>query len=184
MTSIKGRFKARILDSAAMQRALNRIAHQILELNPNVEELVLIGIRTRGVPLAMRLAEIIRQIEGKTVATGILDITLYREDLTAIAAHPIVKKPELPFNLTNKTVILVDDVLYTGRTTRAALDALMAFGRPRTIQLAVLIDRGHRELPIHADYVGKNVPTGSNEIVDVRVKETDNEDQVVILEKD
>jgi pyrimidine operon attenuation protein/uracil phosphoribosyltransferase len=184
MTVVRGKFKARILDSTAMQRALNRIAHQILERNPNTEDMVLIGIRTRGVPLCHRLAHIIRQIEGKNVAIAILDIKLYREDLTQVAEAPVVRETEIPFSVKGKTVILVDDVLYTGRTTHAALDALLSIGRPAAIQLAVLIDRGHRELPIHADYVGKNVPTGSDEIVDVRVKEIDNEDQVLILEKE
>jgi pyrimidine operon attenuation protein / uracil phosphoribosyltransferase len=184
MTHAKGTFKARIMDATAMQRALNRIAHQIIERNPKVDDLVLIGIRTRGVPLAQRLSAAIKNIEGKAVATGTLDITLYRDDLTTIAAHPVVGKTELPFSITDKTVILVDDVLYTGRTIRSALDALIDFGRPRAIQAAVLIDRGHRELPIHADYVGKNVPTASNEIVHVLLKETDNEDQVIITKKE
>ena len=166
-----------------MQRALNRIAHQIIERNPTVDELALIGIRTRGVPLAQRLSSSIKGIEGKSVATGILDITLYRDDLTAVASHPVVRKTEIPFSIADKTVILVDDVLYTGRTIRSALDALIDFGRPRAIQAAVLIDRGHRELPIHADYVGKNVPTASNEIVHVMLKEIDHEEQVVITEK-
>ncbi|HJZ13233.1 MAG TPA: bifunctional pyr operon transcriptional regulator/uracil phosphoribosyltransferase PyrR [Acidobacteriota bacterium] len=182
MGSGKTKLKARILDSTAMQRALNRIAHEILERNANVDELVLIGVRARGVPLAHRLAQIIKHIEGKTVSTGSLDITLYQDCFTPLAAHPIVRGAQIPCSLSNKTVILVDDLLYTGRTARAALDALVDFGRPKMIQLAVLIDRGHRELPIHADYVGKNVPTASNEIVDVRVKEIDNEEHVVILE--
>lgn len=178
----KSKLKTRILDSTAMQRALNRIAHQILERNPNVEELVLIGVRARGVPLAHRLAQIIKQIEGKTVATGTIDINLYHDCFTPVAAQPAVRGTQISCSLSDKTVILVDDLLYTGRTARAALDALVDFGRPKMIQLAVLIDRGHRELPIHADYVGKNVPTASNEIVDVRVKEIDNEEYVVILE--
>jgi len=184
MGHTKGTFKARIMDATAMQRALNRIAHQIIERNPKVDELALIGIRTRGVPLAQRLSSAIKGIEGKSVATGILDITLYRDDLTTIASHPVVGKTEIPFSITDKTVILVDDVLYTGRTIRSALDALIDFGRPRAIQAAVLIDRGHRELPIHADYVGKNVPTASNEIVHVMLKETDHDEQVIITEKD
>ena len=183
MTSGKGKFKARILDATAMNRALNRIGHQILERNPEIDDFVLIGIRTRGVPLAQRLATIIKGIEGKSVKTGILDITLYRDDFTTIAAHPVVHKTEIPFSISNKTVILVDDVLYTGRTTRAAMDALIDFGRPKGIQLAVLIDRGHRELPIHADYVGKSVPTALNEIVDVHLKEIDKDEQVIITSK-
>jgi len=182
MTPAKGRFKARILDATSMQRALSRIAHEILEHNPDVEELALIGICNRGVPLAQRLAAIIKGIEGKTVATGTLDIALYRKDLTSVPTKPVVKKTEIPFNITNKTIILVDDVLYTGKTIRAALDALTHFGRPRAIRLAVLIDRGHRELPIYADYVGKNVPTASNELVHVHLKETDHDEQVIITE--
>ena len=182
MTPGKGKFKARILDGTAMNRAMNRIAHQIVERNPDTKEIVLIGIRTRGVPLAHRLASIIKDIEGEAIATGILDITLYRDDFTTIAAHPVVRKTQIP-SITNKTVILVDDVLFTGRTTRAALDALIDFGRPKSVQLAVLIDRGHRELPIHADYVGKSVPTALNEIVDVKLKEIDNEEQVILTEK-
>lgn len=184
MPKNKGKFKARILDATDMQRALTRVAHEILERNPNVEDILLIGIRRRGVPLARRLAQIIKNIEGKPAAVGILDISFYHDDLTTISAHPIVKKSEIPIDLAGKTVILVDDILYTGRTIRAALDALNTSGRPRAIQAAVLIDRGHRELPIHADYVGKNVPTGSNEIVHVMVKEIDKEDQVIITEKD
>jgi pyrimidine operon attenuation protein / uracil phosphoribosyltransferase len=180
MTAGKGKFKARILDATAINRALNRIAHQILERNPEIDDVVLIGIRTRGVPLAQRLASIIKGIEGKSVKTGILDITLYRDDFTMISAHPVVHKTEIPCSITKKTVILIDDVLYTGRTTRAAMDALIDFGRPKGIQLAVLIDRGHRELPIHADYVGKSVPTALNEIVDVMLKETDKEEQVIV----
>jgi pyrimidine operon attenuation protein/uracil phosphoribosyltransferase len=183
MTPPKTRFKTRILDASAIQRALSRIAHEILERNSNVDQLVLIGIRTRGVPLAQRLASIIKSIEGKTVATESLDIILYSEDLTAIAPDPIVRKADLRTALTGKTVILVDDVLYTGRTIRAALNALSELGRPKAIQLAVLIDRGHRELPIYADYVGKNVPTASDEIVDVRLKEVDGEELVVITGK-
>jgi pyrimidine operon attenuation protein/uracil phosphoribosyltransferase len=183
MTTSQGKFKARILDTISIQRALNRIAHQILERNPKISELAFVGIRSRGVPLAHRLAAIIKGIEGKTIPVGILDITLYRDDMATIAAHPVVRKTEIPFSITDKTLILVDDVLYTGRTIRAALDALIDFGRPKSIQLAVLIDRGHRELPIHADYVGKSVPTAANELVDVRLKETDKEEQVMITEK-
>lgn len=178
----KGKFKARILDATAMQRALTRIAHEILERNPNMDEIVLIGIRKRGVPLAKRLSMIIKSIEGKPAATGTIDITPYRDDMRA--NRPAIKKSEIPIDITEKTVILVDDVLYTGRTIRAALDALLDFGRPKAIQAAVLIDRGHRELPIHADYVGKNVPTASNEIVSVMVEEIDKHDQVIIAEKE
>lgn len=174
--------KAQIMDEAAIGRALIRIAHEILERNRGVEHLLLIGIRTRGVPLARRLAEQIQRIEGKTIPVGILDITLYRDDLSTIAEQPVVHETKLPGNINGKIVVLVDDVLFTGRTTRAAMDALVDFGRARQIQLAVLIDRGHRELPIRADYVGKNVPTSRREIVSVMLTETDGEDRVVIEE--
>lgn len=181
--SAKGKLKARIMDPGAIQRALQRMAHQILERNPRVEHLVLIGIRTRGVPLAQRLASIIKGLEGKTVAVGILDISLYRDDLTQVADHPVLNKTEIPFDITGKAVILIDDVLFTGRTTRTAINALMDIGHPSLVQVAVLIDRGHRQLPIHADYVGKNVPTADHEIVHVLLKETDNEEQVLLAEK-
>ena len=180
----RGKFKGRIMDASTIQRALQRIAHQILERNPRVEDLVLIGIRTRGVPLALRLASIIKSLEGRPVAVGVLDISLYREDLTQIDDCPVLNKTEIPFDITGKVLILVDDVLFTGRTTRVALNALMDMGQPRLVQAAVLIDRGHRQLPIHADYVGKNVPTTDNEIVHVMLKETDNEEQVFLAEKD
>jgi len=183
MTHGKSNIKAKILDATAVQRALNRIAHQILEHNPNVGDMALIGIRRRGVPLALRLARLIREIEGKEVDIGILDITLYEEDLSPIAEQPVLKKTEVPFRTSGKTLILVDDVLYTGRTIRKALDALDGPDRPKAIRVAVLIDRGHRELPIHADYVGKNVPTAPDEIVDVMLKETDHEDQVVLRDR-
>jgi pyrimidine operon attenuation protein/uracil phosphoribosyltransferase len=177
------RMKIEIMDEAGMRRALIRIAHEILERNQGIEDVCLVGIRTRGVPLAKRLANKIEEIEGKKVPTGILDITLYRDDLTTIALQPRVGKTEIPFDVTGKSLILVDDVLYTGRTTRAALDAIMDLGRPRRIQVAVLIDRGHRELPIKADYVGRNVPSSRKEVILVKLKETDGEDQVVIAEK-
>lgn len=143
----------------------------------------LVGIRTRGAYLARRIAENIHRIEDVTLPVGILDITLYRDDLTLIAPHPVVRKTEIDFDINNKHIILVDDVLYTGRTIRSALDALMDFGRPATIQLAVLVDRGHRELPIRADYVGKNIPTSKNETVEVHLEEVDGRDEVVIVEK-
>ncbi|HSP06908.1 MAG TPA: bifunctional pyr operon transcriptional regulator/uracil phosphoribosyltransferase PyrR [Acidobacteriota bacterium] len=180
----RGKFKGRIMDASAIHRALQRIAHQILERNPRVEDLALIGIRTRGVPLALRLASMIKGIEGKPVAVGVLDISLYREDLSQIDDSPVLNKTEIPFDIMGKAVILVDDVLFTGRTTRVALNALMDMGQPQLVQAAVLIDRGHRQLPIHADYVGKNVPTTDNEIVHVMLKETDNEEQVFLAEKD
>ena len=176
--------KAKILDKEAMARILMRIAHEILEHNKGVDNLCLVGIRNRGVYLAKRLAECIKRIENQDVQVGILDITLYRDDLTLVSAHPVVHKTEIPFDINDKKLILVDDVLYTGRTTRAALDALIDFGRPQSIQVAVLIDRGHRELPIRADFVGKNIPTAKNETIEVRLVETDNIDEVVIVQKE
>lgn len=160
-----------------------RIAHEILEKNKGTENLCLIGIRNRGVYLAQRLAGCIKKIEDKDAPVGILDITLYRDDLTLIGQKPMVQKTEIDFALDEKNIVLVDDVLYTGRTVRAALDALVDFGRPKTIQLAVLIDRGHRELPVRADYVGKNIPTSKTEAVEVRLEDTDGKDEVVIIEK-
>lgn len=176
--------KAKILDKEALDRTVMRIAHEILEKNRGTKDLCLIGIRNRGVYLAERLAGSIKKIEGESVAVGTLDITLYRDDLTLIAAQPVVHKTEIDFDINDKKVILVDDVLYTGRTVRAALDALVDFGRPKSIQLAVLVDRGHRELPVRADYVGKNIPTSQNETVEVRLREADAKDEVVIVEKD
>jgi pyrimidine operon attenuation protein/uracil phosphoribosyltransferase len=172
-----------LLDSLSLQRALIRMAHEILEKNKGVEGLALIGIQTRGVVLAERLKKAIRDIAGHEVPTGILDINLYRDDLTKVSEQPIIRKTQIDFNPNDLTVVLVDDVLYTGRTIRAALDALIDFGRPKKIELAVLIDRGHRELPIRADFVGKNVPTNENEIVHVRLTETDNTEEVVVSEK-
>lgn len=176
--------KTRILDKEAINRALMRIAHEILEKNKGTENLCLIGIRNRGVYLASRLNSCIKKIENKELPVGTLDITLYRDDLSLIAQQPVVHKTEISFDIGGKTVVLVDDVLYTGRTVRAALDALMDFGRPKSTQLAVLIDRGHRELPIRADYVGKNIPTSKAETVEVRLEEADSKDEVVIVEKD
>ncbi|MCM8757466.1 MAG: bifunctional pyr operon transcriptional regulator/uracil phosphoribosyltransferase PyrR [Candidatus Omnitrophica bacterium] len=174
--------KIKILDREAIRRALIRIAHEILERNRGAQDLCLIGIRTRGVYLAQRLCEQIKNIEDRSVPVGILDITLYRDDLTLIAPHPVVHKTEIDFDINDKNIILVDDVLYTGRTIRAALDALIDFGRPKTIQVAVLIDRGHRELPIRADYVGKNIPTAKDEFVEVYLEEVDGKEEVVIIE--
>ncbi|SEN16924.1 bifunctional pyr operon transcriptional regulator/uracil phosphoribosyltransferase PyrR [Lihuaxuella thermophila] len=172
-----------ILDEAAIRRALTRIAHEILERNKGVEDCLLVGIKTRGVYLARRLGERIRQIEGRTVPIGELDITLYRDDLTEKHPQPEVKETQVP-DIKGKKVILVDDVLYTGRTVRAAMDALIDLGRPQMIQLAVLIDRGHRELPIRPDYVGKNVPTSKKEVVSVTLSEVDPEgDEVSIITK-
>ena len=172
--------KSQILDEQALGRIISRISHEILERNKGVESLVVIGIRTRGVYLAERIAACIKRIDQHEIPVGILDITLYRDDLTAIAEQPVVHKTEIDFDITNKKIILVDDVLFTGRTVRCALDELIDFGRPQNIQLAVLIDRGHRELPIRADYVGKNVPTSRTEDVRVRLKEIDGVDEVVI----
>jgi pyrimidine operon attenuation protein / uracil phosphoribosyltransferase len=183
MNHLRGRFKARILDATAIHRALNRIAHEIVERNPSVGDVVLIGVHTRGVPLAQRLATIIRGIEGTQVEVGTINIALYRDDLTCIADQPVVEKPSLSFSIDHKTLILVDDVLYTGKTVLAALEEIKRIGTPRTIQLAVLIDRGHREVPIHADYIGKNVPTAPNEIVHILLKETDHDEEVLIAEK-
>jgi len=177
------KIKKEIIDSDAMGRAITRIAHEILEKNKGTEDLILIGIRTRGVPLAERLASKIESIEGVSIKTGILDITLYRDDLSTISQQPIVHRTEIPFDITGKKVVLVDDVLFTGRTVRAALDALIDLGRPKQIQLAIMIDRGHRELPIRADFVGKNLPTSKKEVVDVNFEEIDGKDLVLLLEK-
>jgi pyrimidine operon attenuation protein/uracil phosphoribosyltransferase len=175
------REKAQILDPVALDRALTRIAHEILEKNGGAAELAFVGLRTRGVTLAQRLAAKIARIDGATLPVGTLDITLYRDDL-GLRGAPVVRGTDIPFSIKDKTVVLVDDVLFTGRTIRAALDALIDLGRPKAIQLAVLIDRGHRELPIRPDYVGKNLPTSRRETVAVRLKEHDGEDRVVIEE--
>ena len=171
-----------VMDADRMSRALTRIAHEILERNRGLGELALVGIRTRGVPLARRLARALREINGDDVPTGALDITLYRDDLmrNAVGPQPLIRKTEIPFSIDDRKILLVDDVLYTGRTIRAALDALIDFGRPRAIQLVVLVDRGHRELPIKADYVGKNVPTSMKQSIQVRLQEIDGTDEVVI----
>ena len=169
-----------VLDAGGIERALARIAHEIVERNQGISHLALIGIRTRGVFLAERLQQKLSEIEKKEVPVGILDITLYRDDLSEVGPKPEVRETNIPFNLKGKVVILVDDVLFTGRTIRAALDALIDFGRPKVIRLAVLVDRGHRELPIKADYVGKNVPTALQETVTIRLKEADGRDEAVI----
>jgi pyrimidine operon attenuation protein/uracil phosphoribosyltransferase len=174
------RTKARVMDTDDMRRAVTRIAHEILERNGGVDNLAIVGIQTRGAFLARRVADEIRKIEDFEVPVGILDITLYRDDLQTIADQPVVNESDIPFDIQGKTLILVDDVLYTGRTVRAALDEIIDFGRPKSVQLAVVIDRGHRELPIRADYVGKNVPTSDNEAIAVRITEKDGEDEVVI----
>lgn len=172
--------KAEIMDESGINRAVTRIAHEIIEKNKGVEDLVLIGIQRRGVPLAKRIAQKIKEVECKVVPVGILDITLYRDDLSMLAEHPIINGTEINFSINKKKVILVDDVIYTGRTVRAAIDSIMDSGRPKMIQLAVLIDRGHRELPIRADYVGKNVPTSKIEVVNVKLLEIDNVNAVTI----
>jgi pyrimidine operon attenuation protein/uracil phosphoribosyltransferase len=177
--------KALVLDEQAIRRALTRISHQIIEKNKGIENCVLVGIRTRGIYLARRLAERILEIEGNPIAVGELDITLYRDDLTkkTVDQEPLVKGSDIPVGITDKIIILVDDVLYTGRTVRAGMDALMDIGRPSSIQLAVLVDRGHRELPIRADYVGKNIPTSSSEKIVVELDELDKIDQVSIHDR-
>ena len=175
--------KAQIMDEKAIGRAITRISHEIIEKNKGIENVVLIGIKTRGVPVATRIANKIEAIEGQRVDAGEMDITLYRDDLSKKQIDPVVNSTKIDFDITDKTVILVDDVLYTGRTVRSALDALMDIGRPKAIQLAVLVDRGHRELPIRADYVGKNVPTSRNEIISVKLMECDKEDSVSIEEE-
>jgi pyrimidine operon attenuation protein / uracil phosphoribosyltransferase len=171
-----------VLDADRISRALIRIAHEIVERNRGVDELALVGIRTRGVPIARRLARALKEIVGHDVPTGALDITLYRDDLMrhAVGPQPVIRRTEIPFSIDDRKILLVDDVLYTGRTIRAALDALIDYGRPRAIQLIVLVDRGHRELPIKADYVGKNLPTSLKESVQVRLLEIDGVDEVVI----
>jgi pyrimidine operon attenuation protein / uracil phosphoribosyltransferase len=173
-----------VMDADRMGRTLTRIAHEILERNRGVEELGLVGIRTRGVPIARRLARAIGEIHNHEVPTGALDITLYRDDLMrhAVGPQPVVRSTEIPFSIDDKKILLVDDVLYTGRTIRAALDALIDFGRPKSIQLVVLVDRGHRELPIKADYVGKNLPTSLSQSVQVHLLEIDGLDEVEIQE--
>ncbi len=176
--------KAEIVDADGLRRIVTRIAHEIVERNKGVDDLVLVGIRRRGVPLASRMAMKIREFEGRSPVEGSLDITLYRDDLSTVAHQPVVGTSEIPVDINGKIVVLVDDVLYTGRTVRAAMDALIDFGRPRSIQLAVVIDRGHRELPIRADFVGKNVPTSKREVIGVKLAEIDGLDSVVIKELD
>src|SRR4030042_1796413 len=172
----------RILDSDAVKRAMPRIAHEVVERNKGVESVVLVGIRKGGEPMARRLAQLLTEIEGRPVPRGFMDVTMYRDDIFHQKTHPKVHKTEIDFDIEGKVVVLVDDVLFTGRTIRAAMDALMDFGRPRSIQLAVLVDRGHRELPIRADFVGRNLPTARGDRVKVKFGEGAEEDQVVLIE--
>jgi pyrimidine operon attenuation protein/uracil phosphoribosyltransferase len=174
------------MDADRISRTLTRIAHEIVERNRGVDDLALVGVRTRGVHIARRLARTLREIAHEDIPTGALDITLYRDDLMrhAVGPQPLVRKTEIPFSIDDRKILLVDDVLYTGRTVRAALDALIDFGRPRAIQLIVLVDRGHRELPIKADYVGKNLPTSPEESVSVRLQESDGHDEVVLEQQE
>lgn len=177
------KIKAEIMDETAMNRALTRMAHEITERNHGTEDLVLVGVLRRGKILAQRLAKAIERFEGAQIPCGELDINHYRDDLSAGTDAPVLRRAELPFSIVNKKVVLVDDVLYTGRTVRAAIEAIFAMGRPKAIQLAIMIDRGHRELPIRADYVGKSIPTSLQEKVSVRIPPYDEETAVVLLEK-
>jgi len=170
-----------LMNSADIRRTLARISHEIIECNKSTEHLILIGMHTRGVPLANRLAANIKDFEGVEIPVGALDISLYRDDLSSLGLQPIVKSTDIPVNIDNKAIVLVDDVLYTGRSTRAAMDALIDLGRPHSIQLAILIDRGHRELPIRADYVGKNMPSSRHEEIRVHLLECDGIDEVAII---
>jgi len=172
-----------LLSAEDIKKALQRLTHQILEKNPNLSEVALVGIQTRGVHLAKRIQKIINELKGVEVPLGELDITLYRDDLTAIGPKPVVKETKIKFDMADREIILVDDVLYTGRTIRAALDEIMDFGRPKKVELLVLVDRGHRELPIRADFVGKNIPTSGKEMVEVKLSEIDSQDQVIVVEK-
>ncbi|MGB4610757.1 MAG: bifunctional pyr operon transcriptional regulator/uracil phosphoribosyltransferase PyrR [Saccharofermentanales bacterium] len=173
--------KAHLMDQATMDRVITRIAHEILECNRGTEGIYLVGIQRRGVIIAKRIAARIKEIEDVTVGVGNLDITFYRDDLSLLAKNPVVNATQIDINIYGAKIILVDDVLYTGRTVRAAIEAIFDMGRPKSIQLAVLIDRGHRELPFRPDYVGKNVPTSRSELIDVQVEEIDNKDQVLLL---
>ncbi len=175
-------FKAQVMDRQDVERTLVRLAHQIVEKNHRTEDLCLIGIKTRGIPLAQRLAKLIEQFEGVQLPVGELDISLYRDDLTKYSEDPVISRTNVPFSVQGKRVVLVDDVIFTGRTARAALDALMSLGRPARVQLCVLIDRGHTELPIKANYVGKNIPTSLSEVVAVNLEETDGITKVIINE--
>jgi pyrimidine operon attenuation protein / uracil phosphoribosyltransferase len=181
--SVEVRETAQLMSASEVERTLIRLAHQILEKNSGADQLALVGIRRRGVPLAERLGRIIQRIEKKPVLIGTLDITLYRDDLSTLDSKPVVQKTEMEISITGKSVVLVDDVLYTGRTTRAAMDALFRAGRPRRLQLCVLIDRGHRELPIEAAFVGRTVQTTENQIIEVKLREVDGAEKVLLMEK-
>ena len=176
------KLKAQIQDEQGMNRALMRIAHEILEHNKGAENLRLVGVRRRGGPIARRIAENIRSIEGREILVGSIDIAFYRDDLSRLTENPELRRTELPFDVNDRDVVLVDDVIYTGRTARAAIEAVFSCGRPRSIQLAVLVDRGHRELPIRPDYVGKNLPTSRQELVEVRLPEFDGETGVFLMD--
>ena len=175
--------KSILMDDTAVQRALTRIAHEIVEKNKGLSDLVLIGIQRRGVPMATRIALILQQIEGQIPPVGILDITFYRDDLSKLSAHPVVNGTDIPFNINDKTVVLIDDVLYTGRTIRAAIEAVFDMGRPAAIQLAIMVDRGHRQLPFRPHFVGKNVPTSNTESIHVELMEFDGKDRVVLCDE-
>jgi pyrimidine operon attenuation protein/uracil phosphoribosyltransferase len=175
--------KARILDAERIARMVDRMAHEMAERHKDLPDMAFIGIRTRGVPLASRLAKALGELVGQDFPVGTLDITLYRDDLSLVAPQPLLKKTEIDFDVAGRTIVLCDDVLYTGRTIRAALDGIIDLGRPRALRLAVLVDRGHREFPIEANYVGKSVPTSSREVIKVMFQETDGADEVWILEK-
>ncbi len=181
---MKLREKARLMSETDMERAIRRMAHEIIETNKGLENVILVGIQRRGVFLAQMIRDVLKQFEQFKVPTGELDITLYRDDLTLLHDHPVVHSTSMPLDITGKIIVLVDDVIYTGRTVRAALDALMDLGRPNIVQLAVLVDSGHRELPIAPNYVGKNVPTSRDEVVEVRVSEVDGVNEVVICERE
>jgi pyrimidine operon attenuation protein/uracil phosphoribosyltransferase len=172
------------MDAEAMDRALTRVAHEILEKNGSKLELAIVGIRTRGVPLAQRLGQRLEQIGGRATQIGLLDINLYRDDLSLTGDHPVLRKTEIPFAVDGAHIVLVDDVLFTGRTIRSALNGIIDLGRPAWIQLAVLVDRGHREIPIRADFVGKNVPTSRSESVEVHLAEIDDSDEVLLVRQD
>ncbi|MBQ0011129.1 MAG: bifunctional pyr operon transcriptional regulator/uracil phosphoribosyltransferase PyrR [Clostridiales bacterium] len=175
--------KTVLMDEQAISRALSRIRHEIIEKNKGLDDVVLIGIQRRGVPLAERIANVLEEVEGKKPQVGILDITFYRDDLSTLAAHPVVNGTAIHFNINDKKIVLIDDVLFTGRTVRAAIEAIFDMGRPACIQLATLVDRGHRQLPIRSDYVGKNVPTSTSEMIQVQLNEIDGQDQVVLCEE-